>query len=208
MTKSRRRPSRFRFSIAYCCERRTNGMGPGRTASRLPDVRHSYASRALALGEGLPAIGRLLGHVRVGTTAKYAHLVRDAEKAGRRPHRRQHRRLDHARPGRGGVRRTVMAMQQKTLSNRTVAALTADQARRKADPMHCHPSAELLYAPMPEHSSSGVDIALLVVEVQVEPVLDQRGGHGTEFKTLSPLPHCELNGQIFSRSTRPRHMLI
>ena len=47
----------------------------------LHELRHSYASRALALGEGLPAIGRLLGHVRVGTTAKYAHLVRDAEKA-------------------------------------------------------------------------------------------------------------------------------
>ena len=45
------------------------------------DLRHTYASRALALGEGLLAIGRLLGHVRVGTTAKYAHLVRDAEKA-------------------------------------------------------------------------------------------------------------------------------
>ena len=44
------------------------------------DLRYSYASRALALGEGLPAIGRLLGHVRVSTTAKYAHLVRDAEK--------------------------------------------------------------------------------------------------------------------------------
>ena len=47
---------------------------------RVHDLRHSYASRALALGEGLPAIGRLLGHVRVGTTAKYTHLVRDAEK--------------------------------------------------------------------------------------------------------------------------------
>ncbi len=47
---------------------------------RVHDLRHSYASRALALGEGLPAIGRLLGHVRVSTTAKYAHLVRNAEK--------------------------------------------------------------------------------------------------------------------------------
>ncbi len=48
---------------------------------RVHDLRHSYASRALALGESLPTIGRLLGHARVGTTAKYAHLVRDAEKA-------------------------------------------------------------------------------------------------------------------------------
>ena len=39
-------------------------------------LRHSFASRALALGQGLPIIGRLLGHRRVDTTARYAHLVR------------------------------------------------------------------------------------------------------------------------------------
>ena len=52
---------------------------------RIHDVRHSYASRALALGESLSVIGRLLGHAKVGTTARYAHLVRNAEKeaAGR-----------------------------------------------------------------------------------------------------------------------------
>ncbi|MYG65288.1 MAG: tyrosine-type recombinase/integrase, partial [Gammaproteobacteria bacterium] len=36
---------------------------------RLHDLRHSYASRALALGEGLPMIGELLGHRKVETTA-------------------------------------------------------------------------------------------------------------------------------------------
>ena len=36
-----------------------------------------FASRALALGEGLPIIGRLLHHRRVETTARYAHLARD-----------------------------------------------------------------------------------------------------------------------------------
>lgn len=84
------------------------------------------------------------------------------------------------------------------------------QACRDAprDRMQYLPSAELLYAPMPNHSSSGVDIALIVVEVQVEPALDQPGGHGTECRTRSPPPTCGLNGQIFSRSTRPRHMLI
>ncbi len=45
---------------------------------RLHDLRHSYASRALALGESLPMIGRLLGHTRVETTARYAHLAKDA----------------------------------------------------------------------------------------------------------------------------------
>ena len=48
---------------------------------RIHDLRHSYASRALALGEGLPMIGKLLGHTRVATTARYAHLARETEKA-------------------------------------------------------------------------------------------------------------------------------
>ena len=45
---------------------------------RLHDLRHSFASRALALGESLPMIGRLLGHSRIETTARYAHLARDS----------------------------------------------------------------------------------------------------------------------------------
>ena len=48
---------------------------------RVHDLRHSHASQALALGESLSMIGRLLGHSKVGTTARYAHLVHDAEKA-------------------------------------------------------------------------------------------------------------------------------
>ena len=55
----------------------------------LHDCRHSFASRALALGEGLPMIDRLLGHARVETTARYAHLTRDSV---RRPGVCQHRR--------------------------------------------------------------------------------------------------------------------
>ena len=73
---------------------------------RIHDLRHSWASRALALGESLsmigkllghnrietsesqprgffnnPMIGKLLGHNRIETTARYAHLARDTEKA-------------------------------------------------------------------------------------------------------------------------------
>ena len=48
---------------------------------RLHDLRHSWASRALALGESLSMIGKLLGHRRLETTARYAHLAMDAEKA-------------------------------------------------------------------------------------------------------------------------------
>ena len=47
---------------------------------RLHDLRHSYASRALELGESLPMIGKLLGHNRVQTTARYAHLASEMEK--------------------------------------------------------------------------------------------------------------------------------
>ena len=45
---------------------------------RIHDLKHSFASRALALGEGLPMIGKLLGHTQVQTTAQYAHLARDS----------------------------------------------------------------------------------------------------------------------------------
>ena len=45
---------------------------------RIHDLRHSFASRALALGEALPVIGKLLGHSRLETTARYAHLARDS----------------------------------------------------------------------------------------------------------------------------------
>ncbi len=48
---------------------------------RIHDLRHSYASRALALGESLSMIGRLLGHSKIGSTARYAHLARGTERA-------------------------------------------------------------------------------------------------------------------------------
>ena len=48
---------------------------------RIHDLRHSFASRALALGESLTMIGKLLGHRQVQTTARYAHLARESVKA-------------------------------------------------------------------------------------------------------------------------------
>lgn len=44
---------------------------------RIHDLRHTYASQALALGQTLPLIGKLLGHTQVQTTARYAHLAAD-----------------------------------------------------------------------------------------------------------------------------------
>ena len=48
---------------------------------RLHDLRHSFASGGLLVGEGLPMIGKLLGHTQVQTTARYAHLADDPAKA-------------------------------------------------------------------------------------------------------------------------------
>ena len=45
---------------------------------RLHDLRHSFASRALAMGEDLTMIGKLLGHRKLQSTARYAHLARDS----------------------------------------------------------------------------------------------------------------------------------
>jgi integrase len=48
---------------------------------RLHDLRHAYASIAVASGLSLPMIGALLGHREVRTTARYAHLADDPQKA-------------------------------------------------------------------------------------------------------------------------------
>lgn len=48
---------------------------------RLHDLRHSFASAAVAAGDSLPLIGKLLGHADVKTTARYAHLADDPVKA-------------------------------------------------------------------------------------------------------------------------------
>ncbi|WP_424830570.1 tyrosine-type recombinase/integrase [Ruegeria sp.] len=49
---------------------------------RLHDLRHSYASVAIASGETVLAVGRLLGHRDPETTLKYAHHAEaDAERA-------------------------------------------------------------------------------------------------------------------------------
>ena len=55
------------------------------------DLRHSFASRALALGESLSMFGELLGHRRLQTTARYAHLALDSVKVFREPGGGQHR---------------------------------------------------------------------------------------------------------------------
>lgn len=47
------------------------------TDVRLHDLRHTWASMAVASGASLPIIGRQLGHATPRTTARYAHLADD-----------------------------------------------------------------------------------------------------------------------------------
>lgn len=44
---------------------------------RLHDLRHTYASVAVASGGSLPMIGKMLGHSQTQTTERYAHLTDD-----------------------------------------------------------------------------------------------------------------------------------
>ncbi|MBL4830022.1 MAG: site-specific integrase, partial [Aliivibrio sp.] len=47
---------------------------------RIHDLRHSFASNAIALGMSLPMVGKLLGHTQIQTTARYAHLASEPVK--------------------------------------------------------------------------------------------------------------------------------
>ena len=47
---------------------------------RIHDLRHTFASTAVAAGQGLPMIGKLLGHTQAQTTARYAHLAAEPVK--------------------------------------------------------------------------------------------------------------------------------
>ncbi|MDG2335787.1 MAG: site-specific integrase [Myxococcota bacterium] len=49
---------------------------------RLHDLRHTFASMAIGRGVALPVVGKLLGHARLTTTLKYAHLTEDPQREG------------------------------------------------------------------------------------------------------------------------------
>jgi integrase len=48
---------------------------------RIHDLRHTYASHAVARGMSLPMVGKLLGHTQAQTTMRYAHLADDPIRA-------------------------------------------------------------------------------------------------------------------------------
>ena len=53
----------------------------GISGVRLHDLRHTFASIAVSRGASLPLIGALLGHSSPATTARYAHLYDDPQRA-------------------------------------------------------------------------------------------------------------------------------
>lgn len=57
-------------SKVWSCVRQRAGLD----GVRIHDLRHTFASEALANGANLPEIAKLLGHAEVRTTARYAHL--------------------------------------------------------------------------------------------------------------------------------------
>jgi integrase len=60
--------------LAICKVARIAGL-------RIHDLRHSFASLAVNQGASLPLIGALLGHASPVTTARYAHLFDDPQRA-------------------------------------------------------------------------------------------------------------------------------
>ena len=63
------------------CDRVLLGLEPsGGRRGTIHDLRHTFASTAVASGRWLPMIGKLLGHTQVQTTARYAHLAVDPVK--------------------------------------------------------------------------------------------------------------------------------
>ena len=70
-----RAPEGFNSSLGWILRVRA-----GLKDARIHDLRHTFASAAVAAGQGLPIIGRLLAHTQVATTARYAHLAADPVK--------------------------------------------------------------------------------------------------------------------------------
>lgn len=42
---------------------------------RIYDLRHTFASHGVAMGQGVPIIGKLFGHSQSQTTTRYAHIA-------------------------------------------------------------------------------------------------------------------------------------
>jgi integrase len=74
---ARRTPYRLDIDDAWAALRKATGVAD----LRLHDLRHTYASVLASAGLSLPVIGALLGHATPVTTARYAHLFPDVQRA-------------------------------------------------------------------------------------------------------------------------------
>ena len=76
-------PAKSAAPISPSCTARGIGSWPGPESEIFESTTcsHSFASGGLLVGEGLPMIGKLLGHNKVQTTARYAHLANDPVKS-------------------------------------------------------------------------------------------------------------------------------
>ena len=68
-------------SVNACVHRRQLRSAQASTACAFVSCATAFSSRAPALDESLPMIGKPLGHIQVRTTACYAHLINDPVKA-------------------------------------------------------------------------------------------------------------------------------
>lgn len=84
---------------------------------RLHDLRHSFASLGLARGVSLPVLGKLLGHSRVSTTERYAHLAKDV--------------VTRAADDVGGRMGELLGIGQRPEGGGEVVALPAPAARKR-----------------------------------------------------------------------------
>ena len=79
MAKVAAETERSMKSRAYSAGRsRRRSSRAGLEDVRIHDSRLAFATLALARGESLPKLGKLLGHTQVETTARYAHHERDS----------------------------------------------------------------------------------------------------------------------------------
>jgi integrase len=71
--------SRHRVDVNVSWQRIRKAAGI--SGLRIHDLRHSFASQLASGGASLPLIGALLGHSNPATTARYAHLFQDPQRA-------------------------------------------------------------------------------------------------------------------------------